>query len=52
MTQHCEGEPTISPWRETAQGTWYAIKVCACGEQAEYVEVEAQEQSNADDTPR
>ncbi len=50
MSEHCEGEPTINPWRESAHGTVYAVKVCACGEQFEYIEIERTNDGSTDKT--
>ena len=36
---HCEGESTIAPWRQSSVGTIYAVKVCACGAEARYIEL-------------
>ena len=53
MTEHCEGPPRVTGWRVSGHGTAYAIVVCACGKQAEYVEVEQeQEEKVADGTTR
>jgi hypothetical protein len=38
----CDGEPTVSPWRVSAHGTVYAVKVCACGSEMSYVELEVE----------
>jgi len=40
---HCPGEPNISPWRESSHGTVFAVSVCACGAQMNYVELEIAE---------
>ena len=44
---HCPGDPTITPLRLSPQGTVFALSVCACGEQAEYIELEVETNDTA-----